>query len=284
MKNIIISGGTSGLGYETAKKLAEDLKNKIFILGKNESKGEKAILKLKSVTKNPNIIFIKTDLSSVTEIKSLCSKLNSQKFDILINNAGALYFSRIDTIDNIEKTFALNHLSYFALTNLLLQNKNIKRGGRIINVASGAHKGVDIDINDLEMKKNYNGWVAYKKSKLCNILFTRKLSEFTSNMDITVNCLHPGFVKTEFGKNNMGFLGLIIKLLMNIFAIKVEDGAKTILYLVKSKDVKAITGKYFYKSKIIEPSSFAQNPKRADQLWDESIKILKNKGLTLKTK
>ena len=103
-------------------------------------------------------------------------------------------------------------------------------------------------------------------------------------MDITVNCLHPGFVKTEFGKNNMGFLGLIIKLLMNIFAIKVEDGAKTILYLVKSKDVKAITGKYFYKSKITEPSSFAQNPKRADQLWDESIKILKNKGLTLKTK
>jgi len=190
----------------------------------------------------------------------------------------------LDSIDNIEKTFALNHLSYFALTNLLLQNKNIKRGGRIINVASGAHKGVDIDINDLEMKKNYNGWVAYKKSKLCNILFTRKLSEFTSNMDITVNCLHPGFVKTEFGKNNMGFLGFVIKLLMNIFAIKVEDGAKTILHLVKSKDVKAITGKYFYKSKIIEPSSFAQNPKRADQLWDESIKILKNKGLTLKTK
>lgn len=282
--NILITGGTSGLGYYTALKLAEEHNNKILLIGSNSLKGVKAAKKIQIITRNNKISFLQADLSSINQASLLAKKLMSEKFDILINNAGALYFSRIDTIDNIEKTFALNHLSYFALTNLLLQNKNIKRGGRIINVASGAHKGVDIDINDLEMKKNYNGWVAYKKSKLCNILFTRKLSEFTSNMDITVNCLHPGFVKTEFGKNNIGFLGFVIKLLMNIFAIKVEDGAKTILHLVKSKDVKAITGKYFYKSKIIEPSSFAQNPKRADQLWDESIKILKNKGLTLKTK
>jgi len=282
--NILITGGTSGLGYYTALKLAEEHNNKILLIGSNSLKGVKAAKKIQIITRNNKISFLQADLSSIKQISLLAKKLMSEKFDILINNAGALYFSRIDTIDNIEKTFALNHLSYFALTNLLLQNKNIKSCGRIINVASGAHKGVDIDINDLEMKKNYNGWVAYKKSKLCNILFTRKLSEFTSNMDITVNCLHPGFVKTEFGKNNMGFLGFVIKLLMNIFAIKVEDGAKTILHLVKSKDVKAITGKYFYKSKIIEPSSFAQNPKRADQLWDESIKFLKNKGLTLKTK
>ena len=282
--NILITGGTSGLGYYTALKLAEEHNNKILLIGSNSLKGVKAAKKIQIITRNNKISFLQADLSSINQASLLAKKLMSEKFDILINNAGALYFSRIDTIDNIEKTFALNHLSYFALTNLLLQNKNIKSCGRVINVASGAHKGVDIDINDLEMKKNYNGWVAYKKSKLCNILFTRKLSEFTSNMDITVNCLHPGFVETEFGKNNMGFLGLIIKLLMNIFAIKVEDGAKTILHLVKSKDVKAITGKYFYKSKIIEPSSFAQNPKRADQLWDESIKILKNKGLTLKTK
>jgi len=282
--NILITGGTSGLGYYTALKLAEEHNNKILLIGSNSLKGVKAAKKIQIITRNNKISFLQADLSSIKQISLLAKKLMSEKFDILINNAGALYFSRIDTIDNIEKTFALNHLSYFALTNLLLQNKNIKSCGRIINVASGAHKGVDIDINDLEMKKNYNGWVAYKKSKLCNILFTRKLSEFTSNMDITVNCLHPGFVKTEFGKNNMGFLGFVIKLLMNIFAIKVEDGAKTILHLVKSKDVKAITGKYFYKSKILEPSSFAQNPKRADQLWDESIRILKNKGLTLMTK
>ena len=151
--NILITGGTSGLGYYTALKLAEEHNNKILLIGSNSLKGVKAAKKIQIITRNNKISFLQADLSSIKQISLLAKKLMSEKFDILINNAGALYFSRIDTIDNIEKTFALNHLSYFALTNLLLQNKNIKSCGRIINVASGAHKGVDIDINDLEMKK-----------------------------------------------------------------------------------------------------------------------------------
>lgn len=278
---ILITGGTSGLGFYTAMTLAEDQNNKILLIGSNKVKGVRAVEEIIKKTKNKKIKYLEGDLSSIKQISMIAKNLIKEKFDILINNAGALYFSRMESIDKIEKTFALNHLSYFALTNLLLQNKNIKRGGRIINVASGAHKGIDIDFEDLETKKNYNGWFVYKKSKLCNILFTRKLSKFTSDKNITVNCLHPGFVKTEFGKNNSGILGLIIKLLMNLFAIKLEEGAKTIIYLVNSNEVNKVTGKYFYKSQIIEPSSFAQNQKSADRLWDESIKILKNKGLTL---
>lgn len=278
---ILITGGTSGLGFYTAMTLAEDQNNKILLIGSNKVKGLKAVEEIIKKTKNKKIKYLEGDLSSIKQISMIAKNLIKEKFDILINNAGALYFSRMESIDKIEKTFALNHLSYFALTNLLLQNKNIKRGGRIINVASGAHKGIDIDFEDLETKKNYNGWFVYKKSKLCNILFTRKLSKFTSDKNITVNCLHPGFVKTEFGKNNSGILGLIIKLLMNLFAIKLEEGAKTIIYLVNSNEVNEVTGKYFYKSQIIEPSSFAQNQKSADTLWNESVKILKNKGLTL---
>jgi NAD(P)-dependent dehydrogenase (short-subunit alcohol dehydrogenase family) len=278
---ILITGGTSGLGFYTALTLAEDPNNKILLIGSNKVKGVKAVEEIIKKTKNKKIKYLEGDLSSIKQISMIAKNLIKEKFDILINNAGALYFSRMESIDKIEKTFALNHLSYFALTNLLLQNKNIKRGGRIINVASGAHKGIDIDFEDLETNKNYNGWFVYKKSKLCNILFTRKLSKFTSDKNITVNCLHPGFVKTEFGKNNSGILGLIIKLLMNLFAIKLEEGAKTIIYLVNSNEVNEVTGKYFYKSQIIEPSSFAQNQKSADRLWNESVKILKNKGLTL---
>jgi len=278
---ILITGGTSGLGFYTAMTLAEDQSNKILLIGSNKVKGIRAVKEIIKKTKNKKIKYLEGDLSSIKQISMIAKDLIKEKFDILINNAGALYFSRMESIDKIEKTFALNHLSYFALTNLLLQNKNIKRGGRIINVASGAHKGIDIDFEDLETKKNYNGWFVYKKSKLCNILFTRKLSKFTSDKNITVNCLHPGFVKTEFGKNNSGILGLIIKLLMNLFAIKLEEGAKTIIYLVNSNEVNEVTGKYFYKSKVIEPSSFAQNQKSADRLWNESVKILKNKGLTL---
>ena len=278
---ILITGGTSGLGFYTALTLAEDQNNKILLIGSNKVKGVKAVEEIIKKTKNKKIKYLEGDLSSIKQISMIAKNLIKEKFDILINNAGALYFSRMESVEKIEKTFALNHLSYFALTNLLLQNKNIKRGGRIINVASGAHKGIDIDFEDLETNKNYNGWFVYKKSKLCNILFTRKLSKFTSDKNITVNCLHPGFVKTEFGKNNSGILGLIIKLLMNLFAIKLEEGAKTIIYLVNSNEVNEVTGKYFYKSQVIEPSSFAQNQKSADRLWNESVKILKNKGLTL---
>ena len=279
--NILITGGTSGLGYRTAYILAHESKNKIILIGSNNKKGQHAVERLIYETENKNLRFIKADLSSINEIKLLAKDLNKEKIDILINNAGALFYSRNESIDQIEKTFALNHLSYFALTNLLLKYKVIKNGGRIINVASGAHRGIDIDFNDLEMSNNYNGWKCYKKSKLCNILFTKKLSDLTSKNNITVNCLHPGFVKTEFGKNNKGVISLAIKLLMNFFAITVEEGAKTIIHLANSEDVKDITGKYYYKSKIKQPSQYAENKSSADQLWNKSIEMLKNKGLTL---
>ena len=279
--NILITGGTSGLGYRTAYILAHESKNKIILIGSNNKKGQQAVERLIYETENKNLRFIKADLSSINEIKLLAKDLIKEKIDVLINNAGALFYSRNESIDQIEKTFALNHLSYFALTNLLLKYKVIKNGGRIINVASGAHRGIDIDFNDIEMSNNYNGWKCYKKSKLCNILFTKKLSDLTSKNNITVNCLHPGFVKTEFGKNNKGFVSLAIKLLMNFFAITVEEGAKTIIHLANSEDVKDITGKYYYKSKIKQPSQYAENKSSADQLWNKSIEMLKNKGLTL---
>ena len=279
--NILITGGTSGLGYRTASVLAQENKNKILLIGSNDKRGKQALLNLIHETKNKNLKFMQADLSSIKDIKLLAKKLINEKLDILINNAGALYYSRNESVDKIEKTFALNHLSYFALTNLLLKYKVIKNGGRIINVASGAHRGVNIDFNNLEMSNNYNGWICYKKSKLCNILFTKKLSDLISKKNITVNCLHPGFVKTEFGKNNRGIVGLVIKFLMNFFAITVEEGAKTIIHLANNQDLKNITGKYFYKSKINQPSQFAENKSSADQLWDVSVKILKSKDLTL---
>jgi len=279
--NIVITGGTSGLGYRTAFILAQDSNNKIILIGKNKVKGEQAIKSLNNETKNKNLSFLQVDLSSIFETSSLKEKLANKKIDVLINNAGALFYSRLESEDGIEKTFALNHLSYFILSNLLLKHKIIKNGGRIINVASGAHRGVDINFDDIEMVTNYNGWVSYKKSKLCNILFTKKLSELALKNNITVNCLHPGFVKTGFGKNNTGVVGLIIKFLMTLFAIRVEEGAETIIYLATSNNVKNISGKYFYESKVNKPSNFAENNKSADNLWDLSIKILKNKGLTL---
>ena len=279
--NILITGGTDGLGYRTAFILAKDKKNKLILIGRNKKKGNDAVSKIKNETKNSNIKFLNADLSSINETSLLANKLIGEKINVLINNAGALFYSRNKSTEGIEKTFALNHLSYFVLTNLMLKNKTIVNGGRIINVASGAHRGVDLNFDDIEMVSNYNGWKCYKKSKLCNVLFTKKLSELTKKNKITVNCLHPGFVKTNFGKNNTGFAGLVIKSLMNFFAIKVEEGAKTIIYLASSPDVKNISGKYFYQSKINKPSNFAENNDSAEKLWKYSIETISKFGLTI---
>jgi NAD(P)-dependent dehydrogenase (short-subunit alcohol dehydrogenase family) len=276
----MITGGTGGLGYRTAFILAQDKSNKIILIGKNKQKGKGALIKLKNETDNPNIKFLDADLSSVEETSLLVTKLIGEDLDVLINNAGALFYSRSVNKEGIEKTFALNHLSYFILTNLILKNKIIKNGGRIINVASGAHRGVDLNFDDIEMVSNYNGWKSYKKSKLCNILFTTKLSELTKKNNITVNSLHPGFVKTGFGKNNVGVVKLIVKLLMNMFAITVEEGAKTIIYLATNSEVKNITGKYFYQSKINKPSKFAEDKTSADKLWNYTLKTLDKYKLT----
>ena len=279
--NILITGGTDGLGYRTAFILAKDKKNKLILIGRNKKKGNDAVSKIKNETKNSNIKFLNADLSSINETSLLANKLIGEKINVLINNAGALFYTRNKSTEGIEKTFALNHLSYFVLTNLMLKNKTMKNGGRIINVASGAHRGVNLNFDDIEMVNNYNGWKCYKKSKLCNILFTKKLSELTKKNKITVNCLHPGFVKTNFGKNNTGFAGLVIKSLMNFFAIKVEEGAKTIIYLASSPEVENISGKYFYQSKIKKPSNFAENNSSAEKLWKHSIETISIFGLTI---
>ena len=269
--NIVLTGGTSGLGYRTAQVLGSEIKNKIILIGSNKHKGENSVKALIKETSNKNISFKKCDLSSISEIKSLADKLKKFKIDILINNAGALFFSRKESVDKIEKTFALNHLSYFILTNLLLKYKVIKNGGRIVNVASGAHRGVKLDLNNLEMIRNYKGWISYKKSKLCNILFTKKLSQILKKDKINVNCLHPGFVQTNFGSNNNCFMKLGIKLAMKFGGININKGTETLLYLIETHN--KITGEYFYKGKVSPSSNFSMSKINADKLWNKSLEI-----------
>ena len=281
MKSIVITGGTSGLGLQAALNLGSQFDN-MYIIGKNEEKGQSSLQDIKMLFPKINIQFIKTDLSLISEIKRLSAYFFNKKIkiDILINNAGGIFFKRTLTSEKIEKTFALNHLAYFALTNLFLKNNIFKKEAKIINVASGAHRGANLNFTDIEMKQKYNGWLCYKKSKLCNILFTKKLSELVKLQNITVNCLHPGFVKTEFGKNNPGILSFLLKTLMSFHAIKVSEGVKTIVYLAINDEAKKISGEYFYKSKVTKPSQSAEDKELADKLWNYSLQTLSNYGLT----
>ena len=281
MKSIVITGGTSGLGLQAALNLGSQFDN-MYIIGKNEEKGQSALQDIKKLFPKINIQFMKTDLSLISEIKKLSAYFFNKKIkiDILINNAGGIFFKRTLTAEKIEKTFALNHLAYFALTNLFLKKNIFKKEAKIINVASGAHRGANLNFTDIEMKQKYNGWLCYKKSKLCNILFTKKLSELVKLQNITVNCLHPGFVKTEFGKNNHGILTFLLKILMSFHAIKVSEGVKTIVYLAINDEAKKISGEYFYKSKVTKPSQSAEDKELADKLWNYTLQTLSNYGLT----
>tara|TARA_B100000989_G_scaffold143457_1_gene106890 strand:+ start:666 stop:1499 length:834 start_codon:yes stop_codon:yes gene_type:complete len=270
-KNILITGGTSGIGFNAAKTLVKNPDNSLILIGQNINKGKLAIRQLKQISNNKNVSFLNCDLSSLDEIKKFFKNNKFSKLDILVNNAGAVFFNKSFSKEKLEKTFALNHLGYFLFTHFVIKKNLIKKNSKIINVASGAHWGVDLDFDDLEMSKNYNGWIAYKKSKLCNILFTKKLSQILTKDKINVNCLHPGFVQTNFGSNNNCIIKLGIKFAMKFGGININEGTETLLYLIKTES--KISGEYFYKSKISPSSNFSMSKVNANKLWDKSLEI-----------
>ena len=270
-KNILITGGTSGIGFNAAKTLVKNPDNSLILIGQNINKGKLAIRQLKQISNNKKVSFLNCDLSSLDEIKKFFKDNKFSKLDILVNNAGAVFFNKSFSKEKLEKTFALNHLGYFLFTHFVIKKNLIKKNSKIINVASGAHWGVDLDFDDLEMSKNYNGWIAYKKSKLCNILFTKKLSQILIKDKINVNCLHPGFVQTNFGSNNNCIIKLGIKFAMKFGGININEGTETLLYLIKTES--KISGEYFYKSKISPSSNFSMSKVNANKLWDKSLEI-----------
>jgi NAD(P)-dependent dehydrogenase (short-subunit alcohol dehydrogenase family) len=185
-----------------------------------------------------------------------------------------MFGTRKLTEDGLEMTFATNHMSYFVLTNLL--KAKMVSGGRIVNTASDAHKGAEIDFEDLQSEKRYSLWSVYGRSKLCNILFTRELARRLAGTGITANCLHPGFVATRLGDESGGVFSLGIRLAKNV-ALSPAQGAQTIIYLASSPDVAETTGGYFHKCRPISPTKEAQNDATALRLWEVSERLA---GLT----
>jgi NAD(P)-dependent dehydrogenase (short-subunit alcohol dehydrogenase family) len=194
------------------------------------------------------------------------------RLDILINNAGAMFNKRHVTEDGLERTFALNHMAYFVITHLLLEKLKATPHARIVNTASGAHRGAMLDFGDLQSAKSYRGFAVYSKTKLCNILFTRELARRLAAGSVTANCLHPGFVATRFGDESGGLVGSVIGMVKNVGAISPEEGAKTLIHLAASPKVEGISGEYFYKCRIDTPDAPARNAENARRLWDISEK------------
>jgi retinol dehydrogenase 12 len=270
-KTVVITGATSGIGEVAADRLAAKGARIVFI-ARDAKRGEETLKHLNAVAPGQSHKAYYADLSRLSEMKRVGAEIaaGEQRIDVLINNAGAAFMSREVTEDGLEKTFALNHMSYFVLTELL--RPRIGAGGRIVSTASTAHRGNHLDFDDLQSEKRYSGFSVYGRSKLCNILFTRELSRRLAGSGVTANSLHPGFVSTRFGNNNGGMIGLVFGLAKN-FALSPEQGAQTIIYLASSPDVEGVTGLYFDKSKPVTPSKEAQNDSDAKRLWDVSAKI-----------
>jgi NAD(P)-dependent dehydrogenase (short-subunit alcohol dehydrogenase family) len=269
----MVTGATSGIGKVTAHVLAQ-AGAEVVVVGRNREKSETTVDRIKQQTGNPAVEYMLADLSSQAAIRQLAETFKRQhkRLDVLVNNAGAFFLWRQESVDGIEMTFALNHLGYFLLTDLLLDTLKASAPARVINVSSGSHRGETIDFNHFQGKRMYNGFRAYGESKLANILFTYELARRLESTGVTVNAMHPGFVATNIGTNN-GWIVRAIRPLMDLFALSAEEGADTINYLTISKEVEEIAGKYFIKRKAVSSSSISYDESLARRLWQVSVEL-----------
>jgi NAD(P)-dependent dehydrogenase (short-subunit alcohol dehydrogenase family) len=272
-KVVVITGGTSGIGQVSAERLAA-MGARIVLVARSKSRGEATLARLREVAPQAAHSVHYGDVSRLADLNRLAAEIASAqpRIDVLINNAGAAFGARQVTEDGLELTFATNHVSYFVLTHGLRDQLLAAGSARIVNTSSHAHYRAKIDVEDLQMQKDYSSIRAYSFSKLCNILFTRGLVKRLEGTGIVANSLHPGFVNTRIGDNTTGFGAAIFRFMKN-FAITPEKGAETIVYLASSADVAKTTGLYFYKSKPVDPSKIAQDDVAAQRLWAETAKL-----------
>jgi NAD(P)-dependent dehydrogenase (short-subunit alcohol dehydrogenase family) len=274
-KICLITGATDGIGRVTARELGK-LGWTLILVSRNAQKGEQVARDLRAECGNEDIVFKQADLSLQQDVRRVAQDVAEtyDRLDVLINNAGAIFWKPQKTAEGIEKTFALNHLNYFLLTNLLLDRLRAAPSARIVNVASIAHVGAEIDFDDLECTKAYKtfrkGWTAYQRSKLANIMFTAALARRLEGSGVTANSLHPGFVRSRFGKDNGGWFALMLGIGMRFGAIAVEKGAETPIYLASSDAVAGVSGRYFADCGERKPKVPARYKAEQERLWELS--------------
>ena len=278
-KVVVITGGNTAIGKEAAVALA-GRGAQVVITSRNEERGRSARQEIAERSGNDSVDVMPLDLASFRSIRSFAADALDRfdHLDVLVNNAGLILYRRAETQEGFEETFGVNHLGHFLLTDLLLERLRAGAPSRVVVVSSGAHKGArrGLDFDDLQSERKYRWAKAYSKSKLANIYFTRELARRLDGTGITVNALHPGFVRSEFGRGGDlgGIYGWGIKYVASPFAISPEKGARTTIYLASSPEVADVSGGYFFKSKPATPSAVAQDDDAASRLWDASEKLV----------
>jgi retinol dehydrogenase 12 len=289
-KICLVTGATAGIGLVTARELAR-LGATVVIVGRSQERCQQAVETIRREVGPSTIEFITADLSSQAAIRQLAREFQAKhtRLDVLVNNAGALFAYREETVDGIEKTLALNHLAYFLLTLLLLDTLKASAPARVVNVASHAHEMVDgFNFDDPQASRGSYGQSAwgnalytlfaptrhpalrqYARTKLANLLFTYELARRLAGTGVTVNALHPGFVASNFMAGN-GVLGWFMRRWAGFFGISAEEGAKTSIYLATSPEVEGVTGKHFTRCREAPTSPASRDETAAQRLWELS--------------
>jgi len=272
-KVIVITGATSGIGQVAAERLA-GMGARMVLVARDKRRGEAALARLRERAPGIAQSIHYADLSRLAEMKRVAAEIaaTEPRIDVLINNAGAVFSSRRVTGDGLELTFATNHMAYFVLTLALRTRLTASAPARVVNTASGAHRGARLDFADLQSADGYRGFKAYGRSKLCNILYTLELARRLAGTGVTANSLHPGFVATRFGDQSGGLLSYGFRF-AKLFALSLEKGADTIVYLASSPEVATVSGGYFHKCRPATPSKEAQDGATARRLWVETAKL-----------
>jgi len=269
-KVCIVTGANTGIGKETALGLAR-LGATVVMVCRDRDRSDAPLNEIKQKSGNDRVELMICDFSSQNSIRQFAEDFTQRRdrLDVLVNNAGVVLRKRSLTEVGIESTFAINHLGYFLVTNLLLDVLRKSAPSRIVNVSSTAHRFGKLDINGWPVGRDYTAFGAYANSKLANVLFTYELARRLKGTGVTANCLHPGGVGTNLYRGLPNFLQALIKLV----TISPARGARTSIYLASSSEVEGVTGKYFVRRRQHESSEASRNDEAARKLWAVSAEL-----------
>ncbi len=264
----VITGATSGIGRETARILLREGAH-VVVVGRKSAGPEQLSRSLRMEVQGSSVSWAVADLSRMEEVRSLAGDLRKRfpRIHALVNNAGAIFSKRQETPEGFERTWALNVLSPFLLSNLLLPTLAAAAPARVVNVASEAHRRARLRWEDLEGRRHYSGWRAYSQSKLALLLVTYELAKRWEGKGVTVNAVHPGFVRTRFGHNNPGLWGGTLRLTERLFAISPERAARTVAPLVTAGEWERVTGGYFIRNRAVRSSPASTDREASARLF-----------------
>jgi NAD(P)-dependent dehydrogenase (short-subunit alcohol dehydrogenase family) len=271
---VLVTGGTGGIGRATAVGLAA-LGARVGIAGRDLDRARAAAAGITAETGNPGVDAFAADLSAQAGVRRMAAEVLATypRLDVLVNNVGGYWAHRHLTADGLERTFALNHLAPFLLTNLLLDRLTASAPARVVTVSSGAQALGRLDFEDLQAERGYSGQRAYNASKLANVMFAFELAGRLDGTGVTSTVLHPGVVRTAFGAEDQTLLFTVLSRVTRPFLKTPASGAATSIYLASSPEVAGVGGAYFANRKPKRANQLAYDPALRARLWRVSAEL-----------